>query len=231
MPGCEWLCWARLDLAPSERLKTQLAAFAETGAPLHGAGAAATSDPAAGFGNMMTAGRWEHALSRDFKGAAPEIYRNLRSQGVSSVRDWCDRTYKGGRTADVDGLVAFGTRSRLHARPYQVRHQALSSPFSFLSPLSFPPLPSSPPPSPASSSLRLRWTCLSSSSQDRRSSPLSLLPPFHQLSRALFIGPCFPFFSPSFHSPAPFETCLLHACACATRVRKIFPPFWSHLSR
>ncbi len=46
----------------------------------------------------MAQGRWQHQLPPDLKRAAPEIYRNLRSQGVASAREWVDRNYTGNRT-------------------------------------------------------------------------------------------------------------------------------------
>ncbi len=84
---------------PRDQLKGELTNFSQMGVPMHGASAAAvTPQQAPGFGDMMAQGRWQHQLPPDLKRAAPEIYRNLRSQGVASAREWVDRNYTGNRT-------------------------------------------------------------------------------------------------------------------------------------
>ena len=46
----------------------------------------------------MRSGRWQSQLPPDLQRAAPEIYRNLRTQGAASTREWVDRNFHGDRT-------------------------------------------------------------------------------------------------------------------------------------
>ena len=82
-------------VVPRDTLRTELRSFAETGGPTHGAGIAPSERPRQAAAAET---RWEHKLDPSVKRAAPEIYRNMRSQGVSNCREWVDRNFRGDKT-------------------------------------------------------------------------------------------------------------------------------------
>ena len=74
---------------PPDSLESELATLAQSGGPPHGAGGGLLA--AGGDGGSLApsdVARWDQRLDPLVRRAAPEIYRNLRSAGSSSCRDW-----------------------------------------------------------------------------------------------------------------------------------------------
>ena len=63
------------------------------------AGGAVQDMAAAKGGSEET--RWGSSLPADLQRAAPEIYRNIRGEGSTSVRDWIAQRYQGSRSSPV----------------------------------------------------------------------------------------------------------------------------------
>ena len=72
-----------------EELKKDLAALEHTGVPQHGAGASILQDAAfAGNAPDEHDGNYTNRLPADLQRAAPEIFREIMSTGVSGLRGW-----------------------------------------------------------------------------------------------------------------------------------------------
>ena len=72
-----------------EELKKDFAALEHTGAPQHGAGASMLQDAAfAGNAPDEHDGNYTNRLPADLQRAAPEIFREIMSTGVSGLRGW-----------------------------------------------------------------------------------------------------------------------------------------------
>ena len=78
-----------------EELKKQLAELESYGGPSHGLGAAmlrASAGQTVADPEQMA---WHLKLPADMQRAAPELYRNIRAEGVSSVRQWVNEQHAG----------------------------------------------------------------------------------------------------------------------------------------
>ena len=78
-----------------EELKKQLAELESYGGPQHGLGAAilrAGANQAVADPEQMA---WHLKLPADMQRAGPELYRNIRAEGVSSVRQWVNEQHAG----------------------------------------------------------------------------------------------------------------------------------------
>ena len=83
----------------AQELKKQLEGLAAGGqAPLGSGGA--WPQQANALGTLEEA-RWGNALPADFQRAGAEIYRSIRAEGCTSVRDWLSQRYSGSRTSSV----------------------------------------------------------------------------------------------------------------------------------
>ena len=87
--------------APLGDLRGDLNAFHTTGAPIAGAALVPAVGASGAVTTHLIGNRWQTMLPPDMKRAAPEIYRNLRSQGVATLREWTDRNFKGNRASDL----------------------------------------------------------------------------------------------------------------------------------
>ena len=82
--------------APRDTLKMVLETFRSIGAPQLGGGG--FQGPAPGLSTAMNFGdddRWELRLPPDMQRAAPEIYRNMRSEAAGNIREWIQQRYQG----------------------------------------------------------------------------------------------------------------------------------------
>ena len=71
---------------------------AQTPAPLGLAGASRAASAAV---PAQTDVRWGVGLPADFQRAGAEIYRSMRTEGSTSVRDWLNQRYQASRTSPV----------------------------------------------------------------------------------------------------------------------------------
>eukprot|EP00438_Fugacium_kawagutii_P019969 Skav222679 [mRNA] locus=scaffold1471:12611:14497:- [translate_table: standard] len=75
-----------------EELKRQLTEIEAVGVVPHGTGGAVLQSSAGGFPERMA---WRLRLPSDLQRAGPEIYRNIRAEGVASVRQWVNEQHPG----------------------------------------------------------------------------------------------------------------------------------------
>ena len=90
--------------APKDNLKDRLSAIRDAGQALAGTGGFAppppglagpfppAPQPAAGG---LDTNRWASGLPADLQRGAPEIYRNMRAEGVGNIREWLNMRYAG----------------------------------------------------------------------------------------------------------------------------------------
>ena len=78
-----------------EELKKQLAELESFGGPQHGLGAAILRAGAAEAVADPEQMAWHLKLPADMQRAGPELYRNIRAEGVSSVRQWVNEQHAG----------------------------------------------------------------------------------------------------------------------------------------
>lgn len=72
----------------AEELKRALQEVETLGAPAHGSGGTFARVADIGQGDNPEQMAWHLKLPADLQRAAPELYRNIRAEGVSSVRQW-----------------------------------------------------------------------------------------------------------------------------------------------
>ena len=80
-------------------LRNSLQVMAQT--PSAAGGSGWTGGPTLSNAASSSAVRWDSALPPDFKRAASEIYRSIRSSGNTSVRDFVNHSFAGDRTSHV----------------------------------------------------------------------------------------------------------------------------------
>lgn len=71
-----------------EELKKALLEMETLGGPMHGSGGSFARIADVGVGENPEQMAWHLKLPADLQRAAPELYRNLRSEGAASVRQW-----------------------------------------------------------------------------------------------------------------------------------------------
>ena len=71
-----------------EELKKALLEIETLGGPMHGSGGSFARIADVGTGDNPEQMAWHLKLPADLQRAAPELYRNLRSEGAASVRQW-----------------------------------------------------------------------------------------------------------------------------------------------
>ena len=78
-----------------EELKKQLSELESYGGPSHGLGAALLRSSAEQSVTDPEQMAWHLKLPADMQRAGPELYRNIRAEGVSSVRQWVNEQHAG----------------------------------------------------------------------------------------------------------------------------------------
>ncbi len=77
----------------SEELKKALLEIETLGGPMHGSGGSFARIADVGVGDNPEQMAWHLKLPADLQRAAPELYRNLRSEGAASVRQWVNEQH------------------------------------------------------------------------------------------------------------------------------------------
>lgn len=77
----------------SEELKKQLVEIEMLGGPTHGTGGAFARAANISQGESPESMAWHLRLPADLQRAAPELYRNIRSDGAASVRAWVNEQH------------------------------------------------------------------------------------------------------------------------------------------
>ena len=76
-----------------EELKKALLEVETLGGPMHGSGGSLARIADVGVGDNPEQMAWHLKLPADLQRAAPELYRNLRSEGAASVRQWVNEQH------------------------------------------------------------------------------------------------------------------------------------------
>ena len=118
---------------PRVELRSQLENFRTQAAPALGTvNFGAPPGLAADLGEGIIDGRWEDSLPVDMKRAAPTIYRNLRAEGASNIREWLNLRYVGDKSPkNKEWSYLWGMASEIDFKmariPADARHHILST--------------------------------------------------------------------------------------------------------
>ena len=84
---------------PRSELRARLQGLKDAGPAVTGTGAF-QEPPGLQDGMHFALGqdRWQHGLAPDLERAAPEIYRNCRSEGVATMREWLQQRFSGDKS-------------------------------------------------------------------------------------------------------------------------------------